>query len=149
MLDFRKLRTYVMLDYTEEGRAIVCITPDGEGYKSFYSKQECAKYIRKNHGINGRIYLLKRLKSLKGKPFRDKVKNTHFKKGIAYVGLCDVTGGKMWHCITSVSNHTPIYFCYKRDVVKYINNNFEGEDKKYLIAQLNSFKGQRAYTLNR
>lgn len=72
-----------------------------------------------------------------------------FKKGNAYVGLCDVIGGKCWHCITSVSDNTPVYFCYKRDVVKYINNNFEGEDKKFLIGQLNSFKGQRAYTLNR
>lgn len=23
-----------------------------------------------------------------------------FKKGIAYVGLCDVVGGRMWYCVS-------------------------------------------------
>lgn len=149
MFDLRKIRSFVNLDYTEEGRLIACITPDGEGYKYFLRKPECAKYIRENFDYNTKVAFLKRLKQLKGRTFLDKVKGTHFKKGIAYVGLADVVGGKMWFCITSISDMTSVYFSYKREVVKYINNNFEGEDKKYLIGMLNAYKGQKAFNLNR
>lgn len=148
MLDLRRLRSYVVLNYTENGFQISCITPDGEDYKNFWRKSDCAKYIRANFCTSDSIYLLKRLKQVNTKPIRDKVENTHFKKGITYVGLCEVAGGKMWHCIKSVSDHSEVLFSHKREVVKYINNNFEGEERKYLISQLGALKGKRANVRN-
>lgn len=64
------------------------------------------------------------------------------KNGIAaYAGLTDVAGGKMWHCISGDGNGT-LYFSYKRECTKYIKDNFKGEDRKFLISQLNRHNGR-------
>lgn len=68
----------------------------------------------------------------------------NFKQNVSYAGLCDVRGGKMWHCIHSLSDHESVYFDYKRDVIKYIRNNFEGEDRKFLLGQIKRYDGYRA-----
>lgn len=141
MLDLRRLRTYVVLNYTEKGWQISCITPDGEGYKNFWRKSDCAKYIRANFCTYDSIYLLKRLKQVNTKPIRARWKT--------YVGLREVAGGKMWHCIKSVSDHSEVLFSHKREVVKYINNNFEAEERNYLINLLGTLKGKRANVRNK
>lgn len=67
-----------------------------------------------------------------------------FKKGRVYAGLSDVVGGKMWACIQPDGKYAK-YFSKKRECLQYINENFDKEDRKFLLSQMNEFKGQRAY----
>jgi len=64
-----------------------------------------------------------------------------FKKGIAYVGLCDVWGGKMWFCVSPEKTECS-HFWTKKECEKYIRDNFSGSDKKYLLNKLRERKGR-------
>ena len=64
-----------------------------------------------------------------------------FKQGIAYTGLCDVWGGKMWFCVTPDGNDRN-YFWTKRDCEKYIRKGFSGEMKTKLLSALRARKGR-------
>ncbi len=63
-----------------------------------------------------------------------------FKKDVAYTGLCDVWGGKMWFCITQ-SNETR-QFWTKKECEKFIRCFFSDSDKKYLLSKLKSCHGR-------
>lgn len=63
-----------------------------------------------------------------------------FKKGIAYTGLCDVVGGKMWFCVSPEMESQ--YFWRKKECEKYIRDNFSGSDKKYLLGKLRERQGR-------
>lgn len=64
-----------------------------------------------------------------------------FKKGIAYVGLGDVWGGKMWFCVTPDGKDSNIFWT-KKECEKYIRSTFNGNDKKYLLSALKESKGR-------
>ena len=64
-----------------------------------------------------------------------------FKKGISYVGLCDVVGGRMWFCVSPVKNETE-YFWTKKECEKFVRDSFSGSDRKYLLSKLREFKGK-------
>ena len=46
-----------------------------------------------------------------------------FKKGIAYVGLCDVVGGRMWFCVSPVKKESE-YFWTKKKCEKFVRDSF-------------------------
>lgn len=63
------------------------------------------------------------------------------RKGVAYVGLLDVVGGKMWFC------HDPNHQCSavfwtKKECEGFIRDTFDKEDRKQLLARLKSVKGR-------
>ncbi len=64
-----------------------------------------------------------------------------FKKGVAYTGLCDVWGGKMWFCITHKSDETR-YFWTKKECEKFIRCSFSGSDKKHMLSKLKNRHGR-------
>ena len=64
-----------------------------------------------------------------------------FKKCIAYVGLCDVVGGRMWFCV-SPGNRETEYFWTKKECEKFVRDSFSGRDRKYLLAKLRECKGK-------
>ena len=66
-----------------------------------------------------------------------------FKKGIAYTGLCDVWGGKMWFCV-SPGKAESVYFSTKRECERFIKNSFSGDDRKFLLNKLKERKGRTA-----
>ena len=67
-----------------------------------------------------------------------------FKEGIAYAGLRDVWGGKMWFCIKSEEDHESEVFWTKKECIDYVRKNFKKETKRYLLNQLYSYKNRRA-----
>ena len=68
-----------------------------------------------------------------------------FRNGVAYVGLGDVVGGKMWFCVNKTKGMNMVWFWTKKECEKYIRDSFSGDDKKYLLKKLSERKG-RAYT---
>lgn len=65
-------------------------------------------------------------------------------KNVAFTGLGDVVGGKLWFCIRSVSDIGIIGFNTKNECERYIKDNFQGDIKKTLLSELKERKG-RAY----
>ena len=64
-----------------------------------------------------------------------------FKKGIAYTGLCDVWGGKMWFCVAPGKNESE-YFSTKKECEQFIRKSFSGNDRKFLLNKLKERKGR-------
>lgn len=64
-----------------------------------------------------------------------------FKKGITYVGLCDVVGGRMWYCV-SPGKKEGAYFWRKKECEKFVRGSFSGSDRKYLLSKLRECKGR-------
>lgn len=67
-----------------------------------------------------------------------------FKQGIAYTGLRDVWGGKMWFCVTP-DGESSCYFWTKKECEEYIRGAYHGKDKKFLLTELRARNG-RAYS---
>lgn len=68
-----------------------------------------------------------------------------YKYGVAYAGLCDVIGGKMWFCITPKKEIK--YFLYKRDCLQYIGVAYKEEkDRDTLSGQVYASKGRSKLT---
>lgn len=63
-----------------------------------------------------------------------------FKKGIAYTGLCDVWGGKMWFCISPSGGN--VYFWKKKECSSYIRRTYKGDTKAYLLKKLRERQGR-------
>lgn len=70
-----------------------------------------------------------------------------FRDGIAYTGLGDVVGGKMWFCIERENTTESCWFWTKKECLDYIRKTFSGDTKKYLLRQLDAIKGRRAYRI--
>ena len=67
-----------------------------------------------------------------------------FKEGIAYAGLCDVVGGKMWFCITSENDFSKMVFWRKKECIEYVRNTFPKDSARHLLNQLYAEK-RRAF----
>ena len=63
-----------------------------------------------------------------------------FKKGIAYVGLCDVWGGKMWFCVSPSGEG--VYFATKKECANYIRGVYGGEVRAHLLSDLKKKRGR-------
>lgn len=72
-----------------------------------------------------------------------------FKEGIAYVGLRDVVGGKMWFCVEHENTNQVIVFRTKKECGDYARKMFSRGVKKHLLRQLDAIKGRRAYINNK
>lgn len=67
-----------------------------------------------------------------------------FKKGICYVGLVDVVGGKMWYCVNAERTTEGRYFHTKAECREYIKENFRHNERSELLRRLAQCNG-RAY----
>lgn len=67
-----------------------------------------------------------------------------FKKGICYVGLVDVVGGKLCYCVSAEQTTESKYFPTKAECRKYIKENFRLDERKELLCRLDKCNG-RAY----
>lgn len=63
------------------------------------------------------------------------------RKGIAYVGLLDVVGGKMWFC-HDPNRQCSAVFWTKKECEQFIRKTFSGEDKRQLLKRLKDVKGR-------
>jgi len=63
-----------------------------------------------------------------------------FKKGISYVGLCDVWGGKMWFCVSPSGEN--VYFWKKKECASYIRDTYVGDTRAYLLSKLRKRQGR-------
>lgn len=64
-----------------------------------------------------------------------------FLKGVAYTGLCDAWGGKMWFCIEPGKAESA-YFSTKKECGQFIRKSFTGNDRKFLLGKLKERKGR-------
>lgn len=63
------------------------------------------------------------------------------RKGVAYVGLLDVVGGKMWFCHDPNRQRSAVFWT-KKECREFIRQTFSGEDRKRLLAKLQDCKGR-------
>jgi hypothetical protein len=63
------------------------------------------------------------------------------KKTIAFAGLGDVVGGRLWYCVEPTFRET-VWFGTKKECEAYIRKNFTGHIKKEILGQLWSVKGR-------